>query len=226
MKTLDSTMKKNIKAAAKTKKVLNGKTTIESINELDTNNVRIFKNLHKSNPAISNADALATELGKFMKLSADKQKLYLKNLSDLRANKWKAVKETKITNTIPQTSKIAEKANLKYGKPFPESAKPATAIEKTPAKKKLITIVKEEKEAVKPAKTDKKPVVSAKTDQTAKTESMENLAIRLYNAKAKEDTIMKAFTEAYKTKKNITDKTFISARVQIYMYIAETRVKK
>lgn len=61
------------------------------------------------------------------------------------------------------------------------------------------------------------------TKKVDKLLSNEKLGEKLYKEKVSFDEAVKQFAKYYKTKQNITDKTFIKARTKIYLRIAELR---
>lgn len=67
---------------------------------------------------------------------------------------------------------------------------------------------------------------SKKVVNTTKLLSNEKLGELLYSKNVSFEEAVKQFTTYYKTKQNITDKTFIKLRTKIYLRIAEKRAQK
>lgn len=61
---------------------------------------------------------------------------------------------------------------------------------------------------------------------TTKLLSNEKLGEKLYNEKVSFEESVKQFCKYYKTKQNITDKSFVTLRTKIYLRIAEKRATK
>ena len=72
-------------------------------------------------------------------------------------------------------------------------------------------------------KTTNKTNSKKSTVATTKLLSNEKLGEKLYNEKVSFEESVKQFLHYYKTKQNITDKTFVTLRTKIYLRIAEKR---